>query len=210
MASGKNSTRLKSAGSPTRQSPILKQIRTHSFSILSLGFGVAALSMLLGSTYAPIGTISGENLVLIEIQVLPGFYMKPITFFTFAMFLCFAFGLYAPPTRQRFLRAPASILRTVYIGGWLVAMGSAFEIAYNLVLWSAALAVQGAINPDIVSNPFPLSANPTPINVVFAVKIVVAIFFMAIFLIDYVRRIDRIKQETALSARLGRHAATVQ
>ncbi len=175
-----------------------------------MAFGVAALSILLGSTYAPIGTISGENLVLIEVQVLPGFYMKPITIFTFTMFLCFAFGLYAPPTRQGFLRAPASILRTVYIGAWLVAMGSAFEIGYNLVLWSAALAVQGAINPDIVYNPFPLSANPTPINVVFAAKIIVAIFFMSIFLIDYVRRIDRIKQETALSARLGHRVASVQ
>jgi len=205
MASRKNSTRLKGTGSPTHQISFLKQMRTHSFSILSLGFGVAALAMLLGSTYAPIGSISGENLVLIEVQVLPGFYMKPITFFTFAMFLCFAFGLYTPPTRQRFLRAPAGVLRTVYIGAWLVAMGSAFEIGYNLVLWSAALAVQGAINPDIVYNPFPLSANPTPINVVFAAKIVVAIFFMALFLIDYIRRIDRIKQETALSTRLGHH-----
>jgi hypothetical protein len=166
--------------------------------------------MLLGSTYAPIGGISGENLVLIEVQVLPGFYMKPITFFTFALFLSFAFGLYAPPTRQRFLTVSAGVLRTVYIVAWLIAMGSAFEIGYNLVLWSAALAVQGAINPDIVYNPFPLSANPTPINVVFAAKIIVAIFFMAIFLIDYVRRIDRIKQDTLLSGRMNHRAVTVQ
>jgi hypothetical protein len=210
MASGKSSSRLRSAGSSTHRIRILEQIMANVFSILSLGFGVAALAMLLGSTYAPMGGVSGENLVLIEVQVLPGFYMKPITFFTFAMFLCFAFGLYAPPTRQKFLKAPAGMLRTVYIGAWLVAMGSAFEIAYNLVLWSAALAVQGAINPDIVYNPFPLSANPTPINVVFAAKIVVAIFFMSLFLIDYVRRIDRIRLETALSARLGRRAVTVR
>jgi len=40
-----------------------------------------------------------------------------------------------------------------------------------------------------------VSVNPTPVNVVFAAKIVVAIFFMSLFLIDYIRRIDRIKRE---------------
>jgi hypothetical protein len=33
---------------------------------------------------------------------------------------------------------------------------------------------------------------------------------MSLFLIDYVRRIDRIRLETALSARLGRRAVTVR
>lgn len=158
--------------------------------------------MILASTFAPTGQISGENLVLIEVQVLPGFYMKPITFFTYTMFLSFAFGLYTPQTRQRFLAAPQSILRTVYIAAWLVAMGSAFEIVYHIVIWSAALAVQGLSNPDIVVNIFPISVNPTPINVVFASKIVVAIFFMAIFLVDYVHRIDRNKREKELFEKL--------
>ena len=181
-------------------------IRDHAFSILSLAFGVAALAMLLGSTFTPLGSISGENLVLIEVQVLPGFYMKPITFFTFALFLCFGFGLYTPQTRQVSLKAPAGVLRTVYIGAWLVAMGSAFEILYSTVLWSAALAVQGAVNPDIVYNPFPVSVNPTPINVVFSSKIIVAIFFMSLFLIDYIRRVDRIRQETLRSTQVNHGA----
>jgi len=185
---------------------ILRQIRNHAFPILSLAFGVAALAMLLGSTYAPSGPISGENLVTIEVQVLPGFYMKPITFFTFALFLCFGFGLYTAQTRQLFLRAPAGLLRTVYIGAWLVAMGSAFEVLYSVVLWSAALAVQGAVNPDIVYNPFPLSVNPTPINVVFSSKIIIAIFFMSLFLIDYLHRVDRIRQETPRSTQLATRA----
>jgi hypothetical protein len=128
--------------------------------------------------------------------------MKPITFFTFTLFLSFAFGLYSPQTRQRFLSARPSILRTIFIGSWLVAMGSAFEILYQVVLWSAALAVQGAVNPDVIVNPYPLSVNPTPINIVFASKVIVAIFFMSMFLIDYVHRIDKIKQEKALTDRL--------
>lgn len=128
--------------------------------------------------------------------------MKPITFFTFALFLSFGFGLYTPWTRQLFLSAPSAVLRIVFICAWLVAMGSGFEILYHVVLWSAALAVQGSVQPDLIPNPFPLSVNPAPINVVFASKLVVTIFFMAIFLIDYVHRIDRTKHDRALAARL--------
>jgi predicted cobalt transporter CbtA len=101
------------------------------------------------------------------------------------------------------MNARPNVLRTIYIGAWVVAMGSAFEIIYQMVLWSAALAVQGLANPDIVANPFPVSVNPTPINVVFASKIIVAIFFMSIFLIDYIQRIDRRRNEEALVKRLA-------
>ena len=178
-------------------------MKANIFSILSIAFGIAAISMLLGATLTPAGQIIGESLVVIEVEVLPGFFMKPITFFQFCMFLCFAFGLYSPLTRERLINARASVLRTVYIGSWLVAMGSGFEIIYQMVLWSAALAVQGLANPDIVSNPYPISVNPTPINVVFASKVIVAIFFMSLFLIDYIHRIDRRRNEQALLKKLG-------
>ena len=142
-------------------------------------------------------------MVVIEVEVLPGFFMKPITFFQYSMFLSFAFGLYSPATRARLMNARPQVLRTIYVGSWLVAMGSAFEIIYQMVLWSAALAVQGLANPDVIANPYPVSVNPTPINVVFASKIIVAIFFMSIFLIDYIHRIDRRRNEEALLKRLG-------
>ncbi len=189
---------LKARVTPSGRGSLLSQMKSNAFSILSLSFGAAAIAMILGATLVPTGQISGESMVLIEVQVLPGFYMKPITFFTFSMFLSFAFGLYIPQTRQRFLSARPSFLRTAYIGAWLVAMGSGFEIVYQIVIWSAALAVQGLSNPDIIVNPFPVSANPIPINVVFAAKMVVAIFFMSIFLIDYIHRIDRTRHEREL------------
>jgi len=154
--------------------------------------------MIIGATLTPAGQIIGESLVLIEVEVLPGFFMKPITFFQFSMFLSFAFGLYSPVTRRRMMNARPSLLRTLYIGAWLVAMGSAYEIIYQVVLWSAALAVQGLANPDVISNPFPVSVNPTPINVVFASKVIVAMFFMSLFLIDYIHRIDRRRSEETL------------
>jgi len=178
-------------------------LRVHVFSILSVGFGVAALAMILAATLTPTGQISGQSLVTVEVQVLPGFYMKPITFFTYCLFLCFGFGLYSPKTRGLFLNVGPDVLRTVYVMAWLVAMASGFEVVYHIVIWSASLAVQGLSNPDIIVNPFPVSVNPTPINVVFAAKIVVAIFFMSLFLIDYVRRIDRIRRERELDLRLN-------
>jgi hypothetical protein len=165
-------------------------VRTNIFSILSIAFGVAAISMIIGATLTPAGQIIG--------QVLPGFFMKPITFFQFSMFLSFAFGLYSPVTRRRMMNARPGLLRTLYIGAWLIAMGSAYEILYQVVLWSAALAVQGLANPDVIANPFPVSVNPTPINVVFASKVIVAMFFMSLFLIDYIHRIDRRRSEEAL------------
>ena len=179
--------------------------KANLFSILSIGFGAAAIAMILGATLTPAGQIVGESMVLIEVQVLPGFFMKPITFFQFSMFLSFAFGLYTPLTRRRMLSARPGVLRTVYIGAWLVAMASGYEIIYQMVLWSAALAVQGLANPDVITNPFPVSVNPTPINVVFASKVIVAIFFMSVFLIDYIHRIDRTHRETALIERLIRN-----
>ena len=179
--------------------------KANLFSILSIGFGAAAIAMIVGATLTPAGQIVGESMVLIEVQVLPGFFMKPITFFQFSMFLSFAFGLYTPLTRRRMLSARPGVLRTVYIGAWLVAMGSGYEIIYQMVLWSAALAVQGLANPDVITNPFPVSVNPTPINVVFASKVIVAIFFMSVFLIDYIHRIDRTHRETALLERLIRN-----
>lgn len=183
----------------------LEFVKENLFSILSIGFGVAALAMILGATLTPAGQIIGQSLVLIEVPILPGFFMKPITFFQFSMFLSFAFGLYTPLTRRRMLSARPSVLRTVYIGAWLVAMGSGFEIIYQMVLWSAALAVQGLANPDVIANPFPVSVNPTPINVVFASKVIVAIFFMSAFLIDYIHRIDRTQHDTRLVERLLRN-----
>ena len=194
----------KSTGKPSESSRSM--VRIHAFSILSVGFGIAALAMILAATLTPTGQISGQSLVTVEVQVLPGFYMKPITFFTYCLFLCFGFGLYSPKTRGLFLRASPDVLRTVYVVAWLIAMGSGFEVLYHVVIWSASLAVQGLSNPDIIVNPFPVSVNPTPINVVFAAKIVVAIFFMSLFLIDYVRRIDRIRRERQLDLRLrGTH-----
>lgn len=156
--------------------------------ILSIFFGGTALASLgiAAFTTAP-PYIVGENLVLWEIHILPGIYLKPITLFTYSFFLAFAFGLYSPPTLRRVRNLPPIVLKFFYIIAWFTTMASGFEVIYHIVLWSAALSVQGLQNPDVVVNIWP--QNEFPINVVFSSKLVVMIFMISIVVIDYLRRV---------------------
>jgi hypothetical protein len=165
-------------------------IRQDPMTVLSWLSGVGAIVVLLGSTIR--GTppyVLGDTLVSAEIYVLPWIYMKPMTLFTFLFFLSYAFGLNATSTRERFVSMPSTARTIISVLAWLFAMGSGFEIVYHVVLWSAALAVQGLQNPDIIVNPWP--NNPYPINVVFSGKLVVLIFALSCFTISYVARIER-------------------
>jgi len=152
--------------------------------------GIGAVAVLLGNTLRSSPPyVVGDALVSAEVYILPWIYMKPMTLFTFLFFLSYAFGLSSTSTRERFARMPARVRNAVNVLAWLFAMGSGFEIVYHIVLWSAALAVQGLQNPDIIVNPWP--NNPYPINVVFSSKLVVLIFAASCFTINYIGRIER-------------------
>jgi len=160
--------------------------------ILSIVFGVLAFTVLL--TYSVKVTapyVVGENLVLAEIP-LPGFIIKPITLFTYLFFVSFAFGMSSPISKSRFLRMGDGLFEGLYVIAWFFVMMSGFEVMYQIVLWSAGLAVQGLQNPDIIVNWWP--ANPYAINVVFAAKLVVLIFAMACFSVDFMRRIRTLRE----------------
>jgi hypothetical protein len=160
--------------------------------ILSIAFGVLAFTVLL--TYSVKVTapyVVGENLVLAEIY-LPGFVIKPITLFTYLFFVSFAFGLSSPISKARFLRMGENLFELLYVVAWFFVMMSGFEVLYQIVLWSAGLEVQGLQNPDIIVNWWP--SNPYAINVVFAAKLVVLIFAMACFSVDYMRRMRTLRE----------------
>jgi hypothetical protein len=162
--------------------------------ILSIAFGLLAFTVLLSYSFRPTAPyVVGENLVLAEIY-LPGFVIKPITLFTYLFFVSYAFGLSSPLSKQRFLRMGDHLFEVVYVGAWFFVMMSGFEVMYQIVLWSAGLAVQGLQNPDIIVNWWP--ANPYAINVVFAAKLVVLIFAMAIFSVDYLKRMRILREKT--------------
>jgi hypothetical protein len=157
--------------------------------LLSIFFGgVALASIIVAVLTATPPYVVGENLVLMEIHLLPGFYLKPITLFTYSFFLMFAFGLYSPPTLRRVRGLPPLVLRFFYVVAWFTLLATGFELVYHMVLWSAALSVQGLQNPDIVVNIWP--QNELPINVVFSTKLVVMIFVISVMVIDYLRRVE--------------------
>jgi hypothetical protein len=161
--------------------------------ILSIVFGLLAFTVLLSySLKVTAPYIVGENLVLAEIY-LPGFVIKPITLFTYLFFVSFALGLSSPISKTRFLRMGDTLFELLYVVAWFFVMMSGFEVMYQIVLWSAGLAVQGLQNPDIIVNWWP--ANPYAINVVFAAKLVVLIFAMACFSVDYMRRIRSLREK---------------
>ena len=161
--------------------------------ILSIAFGLLAFTVLLSySVKMTAPYVVGENLVLAEIY-LPGFIIKPITLFTYLFFVSFALGLSSPISKSRFLRMGENLFEMLYVLAWFFVMMSGFEVMYQIVLWSAGLAVQGLQNPDIIVNWWP--ANPYAINVVFAAKLVVLIFAMACFSVDYMRRMRTLREK---------------
>ena len=161
--------------------------------ILSIVFGLLAFTVLLSYSLKPTSPyVVCENLVLAEVY-LPGFIFKPITLFTYLFFVSFAFGLSSPISKSRFLRMGENLFEMLYVLAWFFVMMSGFEVMYQIVLWSAGLAVQGLQNPDIIVNWWP--ANPYAINVVFAAKLVVLIFAMACFSVDYMRRMRTLREK---------------
>ena len=175
----------------------INKLYSHAPTALSVIFGSIAVLSLLTNTFEAVPPyVVGENLILVEIQVLPGFYLKPMTLFTYSFFVAFAFGLYTPNTLRRAKNLRPEVRRLIYVIAWFLAMASGFEIVYHVVLWSAALSYQGLQNPDIIVNPWP--QNRFPINVVFSAKLVVMIFFISIFVIDYLNRIERGRKKPAV------------
>jgi len=177
------------AGAVAARSMIPRNINN----ILSITLGILAITVLVAySVKASAPYVVGENLVLSEVY-LPGFIIKPITLFTYLFFCSYAFGLNSPISRTRFLRMNESLFEALYVLAWFFVMMSGFEVVYQIVLWSAALSVQGLQNPDIIVNWWP--ANPYAINVVFAAKLVVLIFAMSCFSVDYLRRIRSAREK---------------
>jgi hypothetical protein len=161
--------------------------------VLSVIFGVLAIGVLAAYSISITSPyIIGENLVDAEVNLVL-FQFKPITLFTYFFFLSFAFGLNSPISKQRLLRIGDQFFESLYVISWFFVMLSGFEVLYHIVLWSAGLSVQGLQNPDIIVNWWP--ANPYAINVVFAAKLVVLIFAISCFSVDYLRRVRTAREK---------------
>ncbi|MCW4043563.1 MAG: hypothetical protein NWE90_07570 [Candidatus Bathyarchaeota archaeon] len=170
--------------------PKIRHVTGQIYSLLSWIFGTTAvLVLVIYAVRITFPYIVGDNLVLVQVEVVPGIYMKPITIFMFSIFLWFVFGLYTPSSIRRFEQMLPDVRRILYSFAWFGVLASGFEIIYHIVIWTAALSVQGLQNPDIIVNPWPLRSM-TPINIVFATKLVFLIFVICCFVIDYIKMID--------------------
>ena len=165
--------------------------------VLSIIFGVIAIGVLVAYSFkATAPYVIGENLVLAEVNLII-IQVKPITLFTYLFFVSFGFGLNSPISKERFLKMGEQLFESLYVLAWFFVMMSGFEVMYQIVLWSAGLSVQGLQNPDIIVNWWP--ANPYAINVVFAAKLVVLIFAMSCFAVDYLKRMRNLRDKAAES-----------
>jgi len=162
--------------------------------VISMILGSLAIIVLVAYSFrATAPYVIGENLVLTEVN-LGIFVIKPITLFTYLFFLAYGFGLSSPISKQRLLRVGDRGFESLYVASWFFVMVSGFEVLYHIVLWSAGLEVQGLQNPDIIVNWWP--DNPYAINVVFAAKLVVLIFAISCFTVDYLRRMRTLRDRT--------------
>src|SRR4030042_6279929 len=83
--------------------PKIRSITNQIYSLLSWIFGTTAILVLvLYAVRTTFPYIVGDNLVLVQVEVVPGIFMKPITIFMFSFFLWFIFGLYTPSSITRF------------------------------------------------------------------------------------------------------------
>lgn len=184
--------RLGAQPSP-QQIPLTTLIGKSPTNLLSIFLGLLSIGVLIGYSFkATAPYVIGENLVLAEVNLVV-VQFKPITLFTYLLFLSFGFGLNSPISKARFIKMGDQLFEAVYVVAWFFVMLSGFEVIYNAVLWSAGLSVQGLQNPDIIVNWWP--ANPYAINVVFAAKLVVLIFAMSCFGVDYLRRIRTLRDK---------------
>jgi hypothetical protein len=160
--------------------------------VFSIGFGVAGITILLYYVLrASAPYVIGQSLVSAEIN-LGILQVKPITLFMYLTFLSYALGLSSPISKERLLGMGDQKFESLYVVAWFFVVVSGFEVLYQIVLWSASLTVQGLQNPDIIVNWWP--ANPYAINVVFAAKLVVLIFAVSCFSVDYMRRIRNTRE----------------
>lgn len=163
------------------------------WSVLSWSCGIIALAfiayygiMALGNPPANIG----QQFVLTEFpptSISPWLFAKPITWFSYASFLYWAFGLESQ--RKHFLNFKEGTRRFLFVITAVIAFGALYEIFFNFMLWGALEAVTAGGNPDLLNNIYPDLRNP--LNLTFATKIVTLVFTMSVYSLYYLHRIEK-------------------
>ena len=173
-------------------------IEQRPWSILSWASGVIALTFISYYGIIALGNPSvniGQQFVLSEFpdpRISPWFFGKPITWFSYAAFLYWTFGLEAQ--KSHFLNFKDRTRRFMFIVTALIGFGALYEIFFNFMLWSALEVLTNncgtqPCNPDPLANPFPNLRNP--LNLVFATKVVVLVFALSVYSLYFLHRIEK-------------------
>ncbi len=168
------------------------------WSVLSWASGIIAVTFMGYYSILALGNppnVIGQQFVLTEFpspSISPWFYAKPITWFSYAAFLYWGFGLEAQ--KKHFLRFSDGTRRFLFVITAVIAFGAFYEIFFNFMLWSALETLAnncGTIgcNPDLLFNSFPNLRNP--LSLTFATKIVTLVFAMSIYSLYFLHRVDR-------------------
>lgn len=121
-----------------------------------------------------VNTPTGQPNEFPPVGLLP-LYVKPATIL-FVAAVAFSYCFFSLVQSQ--LRAlPSSLLSFMAIVSVLVLAISAYEVLFNFTLWSSIMV--SSPNPDLAVNAYPESA--VKVNLVFATKAFVALFFVALF-----------------------------
>jgi hypothetical protein len=166
-------------------------IRRH-WSLLSWTSGLIALTFMAYYAIMALGnppSVIGQQFVLTEFppqSISPWFFAKPITWFSYAAFLYWSFGLEAQ--KKHFLNYSDGTRRFLFVITALIAFGALYEIFFNFMLWGALEAATGG-NPDLQNNPYP--ALRDPLSLTFATKVVTLVFAMAVYSLYYLHRIEK-------------------
>ena len=122
--------------------------------------------------------------------IFPYFYAKPITWFAYFSFVYWAAGLEA--NKAHFLKLSPRVRNMLFLGTALVAFASFYEIFYNFMVWLALEVLTTncrpfPCNPDQVASIFDLRS---PLNLVFATKIVTTAFGLSRYSLWFRHRVD--------------------
>ncbi len=156
--------------------------------------------IVLFSSYGVVATINGHvNIVgaaLVNVEIPPSnlfpFSAKPISYLmAAALGMTFSGFELAKPMMRRFSPMEYSILKMI---AFVILGLAAYEILYNFSIWTAEISgnyLLGVLNPDVINNQFPNPKNPY--NLVFATKLSVTIFAIAVYTFYIVRTVEKDK-----------------
>jgi len=137
--------------------------------------------------------IVGQTFVNVEfppIHIFPIFYMKPVSWLSFAIVSLVYCTLELGKERVKTLSPFKK--EAVRLAAFVIGFMALYEVFFNFTLWSGLIArdsILGRLNPDLIYNPFP---NPDiPWSIVFATKMYLVTTIICFYAFYFLTRLDR-------------------